>query len=180
MGSQLDIAGSFILAGMMLLSFNMFIVDKQQAELTSTNQVIRQEAMSSTTSLMMFDIRKAGYHCSGDKVLTADPDDLKFAGDIDNNGSVDTVQYAFKKTVITGGKNKMLLFRSVNGAATKGADLDILSLQFSYLDKNGASTTVPGDVKTIQASIRFKQRVTNTIDTVNVRKMDFRITPKNL
>jgi hypothetical protein len=180
MGSQLDIAGSFILAGMMLLAFNMFIVDKQQAELTSTNQVIRQESMASTTSLMMFDIRKAGYRSTSTPILISKAHTLAFTGDIDNNGSVDTVRYDCRKATTTTGVEKILLFRTYNGIASAGADLDITHLHYTYLDKDGTVTTIPGDVKTIVASIDFREHVRNPGDVAAIRTTDFRITPRNL
>ena len=97
MGSQLDIAGSFLIAGMMLMSFNMFILDKQQAEIAATNSVIRQSNVSEATQLMMWDMRKAGYNCApGTGMIRAQSNELRFLGDVDNNGSIDTIGYTFK------------------------------------------------------------------------------------
>ncbi len=178
MNSQLDIAGSFILAGMMLLSFNMLMVDKQRAELVCTNQVIRQVSVSEATSLMMFDLRKAGFRCTSNKVLACSASSISFRGDIDNNGVVDTVSYSLVQNT-KNGTARTLLRRQAAGTAGN-SDLDIQRLNFTYFDKDGNATLVPGDVKTITVTIAFRERVQTPGQQGTLRIADFRITPKNL
>jgi hypothetical protein len=100
-------------------------------------------------------------------------------GDVDNDGKVDTVRYEYKNGASKLSKIKGLLYRTYNGTTTP-SDLDIMEIGFTYYDKNGNTTTTAGDVKSIRAEIVFEEALGTTIDSTDVRRVDFRITPKNL
>lgn len=161
MGSHLDIIGSFILAGLLMVSFAVFMGDRQAGELEANNQVMAQTSMSDVSSLMLFDIRKAGYRVpvGTNPFKICEPNRLSFLGDIDNNGTVDTVTYRFATPVTTTpNPADSLLYRTVNGASDNGIDMGLTGLNFRYYTVGDSLTTDIAKVKRLTVEFRVQSR----------------------
>jgi hypothetical protein len=95
MSSHLDIIGSVIIAGMIILNFTVFMGERQESQIESTNKITAQTEMSDITSTLRHDLRKVGYGCDSLPVLRATSSAFVFRADLDNDGKIDTVGYAF-------------------------------------------------------------------------------------
>jgi hypothetical protein len=95
MSSHLDIIGSVIIAGMIILNFTVFMGERQESQIESTNKITAQTEMSDITSTLRHDLRKVGYGCDSLPILRATPGVFVFRSDLDNDGKIDTVGYAF-------------------------------------------------------------------------------------
>ncbi|MCB2204184.1 hypothetical protein KQI65_05495 [bacterium] len=95
MSTHLDIIGSVIIAGMIILNFTVFMGERQESQIESTNKITAQTEMTDITETLRHDLRKVGYGCDSAAILRAEPTLLVFRADLDNNGSIDTVAYAF-------------------------------------------------------------------------------------
>ena len=161
MGTHLDILGSFILAGLLMVSFAVFMGDRQSGELHTNNQVMAQTSMSDVSSLMLYDIRKVGYRVpvGTNPFRICDPTRLQFLGDIDNNGTVDTVTYNFA-TPVTSTPNPAdsLLYRTVNGVSDQGTDMGLTGLRFRYYTAGDTLTTDLATVKRLTVELRVQSR----------------------
>ncbi len=189
MSTHLDIVGSIILAGMLMLSIARFNADRQAALITVSSQSSNQMYMESATSLLMFDLRKAGYRVNaGNAFLLCEPRRMVFRGDLENDGSVDTVEYVWRGAVnYTPNPNDTLLWRFVNqpgamstiSSNTTGSDLGIVNIRFRYYTGTGAETTTPSAVRTVRVTMRVQSRypVNNEFEEFST---DFRVTPKNI
>lgn len=206
MSTHLDIVGSIILAGMLMLSIARFNTDRQAALMTASNTSTIQMQMESATTLLLFDLRKAGHRVtSGNAFLVCEPRRLVFRGDLENDGRVDTITYIWRGAVAyTPNPRDTLLWRSVNATsamsststAGSGSDLGICALRFRYYDKNNVETATIANVKTVRISIRVESRFPTQLDDqfqegfdevdVNDRTAfqqftsEIRITPRNV
>lgn len=95
MSSHLDIIGSVIIAGMIILNFTVFMGERQESQIESTNKITAQTEMSEITSTLRHDLRKVGYGCDSLPILRATSSAFVFRADLDNDGKIDTVGYAF-------------------------------------------------------------------------------------
>lgn len=179
MNTHLDIIGSFIIAGALILGFARFNANKQAAQLEATNSVMNQDAMSSFTGVMMSDLRKCGYGCAGEAFLTIQAQRLVFLSDIDNNGSIDTVKYWFA-TPATSTPNPAdsLLYRQVNNGPAHGASLGLVALRFQYYDAGNNATTSQVAVKSVGVTARV-QSMFAVNNVFAESRTAFRITPRN-
>ena len=179
MSSMLDIVGSVIIAGMVILNFAFFMDDKTSAEMSSQNKIQMLERMEGMQETMMSDLRKVGYGCDSLKVLTATAVQFRFRADIDNNGKLDTISYSF----ITRNANDVkdtqywYIVRQVN-QQRKTSQYNIQGCSFVYLRKDGTTTTTASEVRSIRIGTRVTSGTCN--ETAQTALSEFVITPKNL
>ena len=95
MSSHLDIIGSVIIAGMIILNFTVFMGERQDSQIESTNKITSQAEMSEVTQTLRHDLRKVGYGCDSLPILRATSTTFVFRADLDNDGKIDTVGYSF-------------------------------------------------------------------------------------
>ncbi|MBN1446629.1 MAG: hypothetical protein JXA28_01760 [Bacteroidetes bacterium] len=168
MSTHLDIVGSVIIAGMIILNFTFFMGERQESQIESVNKVTTQTEMTDVTQTLRHDLRKIGYGCDSLPIIYASPTRLVFRADIDNDGRIDTVGYAFapeldKSVTSTTTSTKIsstsetttstytletakadissfILHRRVNGQLYTGRDMNITGFFFKYYTTNAYGT----------------------------------------
>lgn len=186
MNSQLDIIGSVIIAGMIILNFAFFMGERQQSQITSSNKITQQGDLTDWTSVMRNDILKAGYGVDTFKVLRATPTLFSFRSDMDNNGTVDTITYVYMNPdnqQLFPGTQTGRLYRVVNGRRGQGADIGIVGFTFTYFTISAqqrlVETTYAGDVKAVGVQMRVKSQL-ETGGECQYARTDFTVNPRNL
>jgi hypothetical protein len=181
MTTMLDIIGSVIVGGLVILGMSQFILDRQAAVIDSTDKTTAQITNESITSTMMYDLRKIGYNVKTTPVfLLCRPTALTALGDIDNNGVVDTIRYWWSGAVTsTPNPNDSLLFRKINNETTEGLDVGLTNLRFTYLNSSGSETTTPADVRAVQVSIATQGKLPASND-IDEGFSEFRISPRSI
>ncbi len=180
MSTFLDIIGSVIIAGMLLINFALFMDSKQESDIEANNKVMMQGDMRDVGTTMMHDLRKIGFGCDTLEIIKSLPTVLAFRGDIDNDSKIDTVVWWYGiKSVAIVASAKNILFRVVNGSSKTGFDLPVNSFAFTYLDKDNLPTTTSADVQSIQVALDLREAM--VIAGKNYQsKFSFNISPKNL
>lgn len=198
----LDIIGSTVVAGLILLVVFQLNHSMGNMSFQNTLDVVTQENAKTIADMINYDFYKIGYHgdiTSADPIVEiADSDRIKFRSDIDNNGSIDTVQYFTSLTPYyvpgsaTGFKQ---LYRNVNASTGPGARLGITSFKLTYYDTLGVLLNFPTPSDTAIRrrirSIKIQMMVKNPIasDTTFAATLDTTfaatywekwISPKNL
>ncbi|MGA8265624.1 MAG: hypothetical protein WB779_14370 [Ignavibacteriaceae bacterium] len=180
MGSNviLDIVGSILVGGLVLLM--MFRLNAQATSnlYNSSSELNIQLAMTSVVHVMEGDFRKIGYCKDWDKIsdpteaiIYADTSSIKFLTDINDNGNVDTLSYYLGPTSElsnTANPRDRLLYRVVNSETPKSSDVGITIFRLTYFDALGnlLSTPVnpPGLIHTIQIDVQVEN--SEPIDSV--------------
>jgi hypothetical protein len=161
MGTQLDIVGSFVIAGLLLLA-----IFGTSASLTATAtqnalDILAQENLSVVTEMILYDFHKIGYYPSHEppddfRILSMSPNGLRFRSDIDNDGSIDTVSYSVGDTSeVSGTPNRkdFILYRLVGNEPRLGAALGVTDFHLLYRDADDNVTVVPKDVRSIEVGL---------------------------
>jgi hypothetical protein len=180
MGTFLDIVGSVMLAGLLTLTFGTLMGDRQSALMESNDQSTIQLQMDNASELLLSDLRKIGFMTAVEPVLSCQARSITFLGDIDYNGSVDTVRYRMGGPVdYTPNPNDSLLCRQVNSGPESASDLGVTSLRFIYFNAAGSVTTTANDVASVQVRITVQSRspVDSTYQSIT---QDLRVSPRNL
>jgi len=174
----LDIVGSIITGGLLLLILARTNASAIQNTYNNNSDLITQQNLSTIVLLLENDFRKIGY--MGDyikagqldptkAIIYADTSSIKFLGDIDNNGVMDTVYYYEGPTSELSGTpnpNDRMLYRSIsstnpaNNLFTKSGSMGITQFYLTYFDDfgNQLSTPVsaPGSIYEIQITLQVQ------------------------
>jgi len=186
MGSQaiLDVIGSFILFGWLLLSTIRVGTANSENMQSYGGELLVQQNLVEITKLLEYDFRKIGY-CKEPNlipdptkaILLADSTRIKFLTDVDltgtgPDGNIDSVYYYLGPTselASTTNPRDRMLYRVVNAAAPKGANLGVTSFILKYFDGQGNAIGSPvtganlQKIQTIQISIIVENTVASEI-----------------
>jgi hypothetical protein len=182
MGSQvvIDIIGSFLLFGWLLLSTIRVGTANSENMQSYGGELLVQENLVEVTKLLEYDFRKIGYCKEPNKlpdptraILLADSTRIKFLSDVDITGSgpdgnLDSVYYYLgpvSDLASTNNPRDRLLYRVVDTEPAKGANLGVTSFRLLYFDGQGNLMTPPvtgGNLQKIQ-TIQISLIIENTV-----------------
>jgi hypothetical protein len=168
----LDIIGSIIAGGFLLLILARTNASAIQNTYNNNSDLITQQNLSTVVLLLENDFRKIGYMGDWSKagqidptkaILYADSTSIKFIGDIDNDGVMDTVYYYVGPTSELSGTpnpNDRILYRSVSGTLTKSGSMGITQFSLAYFDDFGNQLSfpisAPGAIEEIQITLQVQ------------------------
>ena len=180
---DIEMAGSFIIGGMLLLSILSLNADIMETATMNSLGTIAQKNATVIVSILEYDIRKMGYSVPTGTVVITDLTDstITFLGDVDDDNSIDTIRYylsPISEPSDTENPNDRYLYRSVNGAALDVA-LGLISWNLTYYNSAGAATTTPADVRTIRISFTVETAFPFD-ETYGSARWEGRFSPKNM
>ncbi len=160
MSYMLDIVGSFIIAGLLLLAVMSSYTNVNEFALISSMNLTVQENLKEWTQIVRHDFRKIGFHVNDttSAIQSIDSTSISFLADIDNNGTVDSVSYFLSDPdQVPGTENPRdrMLNRLVSGQLTSGS-LGLTDFQLRYYDGIGNLTWVPDEVKAVEVFIQIE------------------------
>lgn len=176
MGSQviLDIIGSFIIFGWLLLTSIRVSVANSENLQTYGGELLVQQNLVEVTKLLEYDFRKIGFCLEPNRIpdptkaiVLADSTRLKFLTDVDLTGTgpdgiVDSIYYYLGPTSELAGTmnpRDRMLYRVVNAETPNGSNLGVTSFKFLYFDSQGNPLPLPitganlQRIQTIQISL---------------------------
>jgi hypothetical protein len=176
MGSQviIDLIGSLILFGWLLLTSIRVSVANSENLQTYGGELLVQENLVEVTELLEYDFRKIGFCLEPNNIpdptraiLLADSSRIKFLTDVDLTGTgpdgiVDSVYYYLgpvSELSTTQNPRDRFLYRVVNDQPAKGANLGVTQFKMSYYDAQGNALAFPitglnlQKIQTIQISL---------------------------
>ena len=149
----LDIIGSIIIAGILMLS--IFRVNNSSTEdlYKGTGNLVAQTNLATVVQILETDFRRIGY-CADWKqipvpteaILNADSAGIRYLTDVDKDGNVDTMYYYFDPiTDIPGTPNPRdrFLYRVVNGETPVGVNLGVTQFSLEYFNALGSKLSFP-------------------------------------
>ena len=155
--------GGIVLA--MLITFNGNIVEEASGQ---TIRMMAQTDLTAVIDVVDFEFRKMGYNLSGSDsaIVYADSSKIKFRGDFNNNGTVQTLTYYLDPTAASGhaNKNTRILYRAVDAEPAQTINLGITRFRLAYFDKNGIPFTgypvsKPSQIKSFKIVLNIESTV---------------------
>ena len=164
MAVVLDLVGSFMIAGMVLmmgLGLNANVVNSTgsfQAD------VVVQESLVSLVQSVEFDFRKMGYGVQDPTTVLqrADSTYITFLSDVNNDGVVDTVSWYLGGSIVsTPNPNDRILYRKVSsptaGVSTLVGSLPgVTKFSMKYLDQDGQPVVVLSQIWIVETTMRVE------------------------
>jgi hypothetical protein len=190
----LDILGSIIIGGLVLLILFRVNTSATSNLYTNTSEANVQSAMISVGQVLEEDFRKIGYCKDWTKIpdptkaiLFADTSSIKFLTDLNNDGNVDTLSYYLgpaSELLNTPNPNDRLLYRVANSETPKSSNVGITEFKITYFDTFGnilsTPVTPPSQIQKMQIDIKVEN--TEPIDSTYVVAFwrQLRLTARNL
>lgn len=161
MGYLIDLIGSYIIGGFVLLIIAMLNI---YVDNTSTNIIFNNVAQGDLTSgvdLINNDFYKIGYRVPLHPIISADSSNISFCSDINDSGTIDTLQYYSGSTTqltTTKNPNDMPLYRIINNQSPT-IGLIVTDFKLTYYDSIGVQ---------IPYSALITQAARDQIKSVNI------------
>lgn len=163
----IDILGSIIVGGllfMILLRMNDAAVKNIY---NNSGDLIVQQCLVELVTVLEYDFRKIGYCSDWEKVppasqaiISADSNRIDYLTDVDSDGNIDTMHYYIGSvSELSGTPNPRdkILYRVVNSATPKGANLGVTSFNIVYYDPLGNRLNFPitqtGQIYTVEVNL---------------------------
>lgn len=162
MSSLIDIIGSSIIGGFLLLLLFNVMDTTGEYFISHGDDLIVQQNLTSIASILEHDLRKMGFMVPENQLsmIQADSTTLKFRGDIDKDFIVDTVEYYVGPTsdlTVTQNPDDRYLYRKVNGLPNTGAKAGVVTnFMFEYLDQDGNPAANLGSIKMIRINMKVE------------------------
>ena len=189
MSDWLDVVGSFVIGGMVILIFANLNISISVAASENLFSGIVQGGLTSATDLIEYDFYKIGYRNSGNNIEIADSNEIKFYSDIDNDGVTDELHYFLgdaKTFTETSNPNDFLLTREKN-EEIPAASIPVVDFKLTYYDSLGqkidytllSSQSERDKIKTLR--VRMKCESADMIDDhYEAVEWEKTIKPKNI
>jgi hypothetical protein len=164
MGYLLDIVGSFIIAGMVVMILLAVNINNSAASNAILFTTIEQGKMTDVSELIEYDFYKIGYRIPDEKIAIADSNEIKFYTDINNNDFADSVHYYLGELTdlsSTSNPNDKPLYRRRNDTDNLTTKIPVVDFHLSYFDSIGntldyaslTSSAVRDRIKSIKIKI---------------------------
>ena len=176
MSVMLDLIGSIVISAyviLMGLQLNQSIAGSFDASKANLNV---QESLVDIVRSIESDFRKIGYNVADPKTSIAvmQPTYLRFRGDIDNDGVVDSVSWYVGAPLTTLANDSIrVLYRQVNDETPVGTALGVTEVRLAYLTEAGKVTTVPSQVWIIETTLRVESPYTVADQVKGYEEMDY-------
>ncbi|MFQ5601903.1 MAG: hypothetical protein ACE5HS_01390 [bacterium] len=156
MDSTLTLLGSIVIGGLFMLGLMTFYGGVIDNSYVKTLELLTQETSASFLEIIEHDFRRIGSAVQIPANAILDTSEITFLGDIDENGSADTVRYYTSTTSLVGStpnSNDVILYRVVNGVNTLDAVAGVTEFDVAFLDETGHRTTDLAMVRTLEVSL---------------------------
>lgn len=157
----IDIVGSIMLAGLLILTINTGVADLNETTYEQTYTLNTQTNMVALARIIEHDLVKIGFRAPEPVILKADSQGIVFHSDLSNDGSAKKVTYSVGAPTdppasATANPRDFTLYRKVSGEPALGLSSGLVEFRFTYLDSTGAVTTSPDEVDAIQILLRLE------------------------
>ena len=163
----LDILGSTIIGGILMMSLFQINGSAVENNYTGNGELIAQQNLATIVQVLEHDFRKIGYCADWKKIpvptesiLAADSNSIQFLTDVNSDGNVDTMLYYLgpsSELSQTPNPRDRFLYRVVNNEAPVGVNLGVTQFHMTFYDALGNELNfpiaTPGEIFTMQIDL---------------------------
>ena len=156
MSIVLDLVGSVIIAGILLLMMFNANTYQSNARFASDSELQMQQNAKTLADILSYDLRKIGYECKTNPFLVADSERVSYYADMNRDGTPDVVTYIISDTsqaISTTNPEDRVLIRIVNNDTIAGPSLGLTKIRFSYYNDGGIPTSDFNEIDFVKAEL---------------------------
>lgn len=174
MGTQvlLDILSAMFIGGVLILTLQRVNQESLSQFYYYTSDFILQQSLIDLIGLVEVDLKRIGYTSNPQliptptqAILAADSSSFRFIGDVDANGTIDTIRYMLSATsALASTKNPRdrILYKQINSSQPFILNANVTQFRFDYYNALGNPIPVPipasetGAISTIRLSVQVE------------------------
>lgn len=140
MNNILDIVGSFIVAGMVILLVITLNLNMNSTSIETIESSKVQTNTAVNSIIFDYDLYKIGYRATSNRITKADSNWIIYKSDYDNNGSLDSIEYKLGPTsdlAATTNQNDRLIYKKINTGSYLSMGV-VSFLKIFYYDSVGS------------------------------------------
>lgn len=167
------------MAGVLVIGTSSLYIGLQRVYINQARISQLQHQMRVSMNTMAREIRRAGYNPDATNATfglqTMGNNSIYFTYDVNANGTLDSDEkYKFRKN------SNVLEYSKNNGTTWYDLPGEMTSLAFYYYDKNGTTTTIPGDAAVVQITITGRTKLSAGSDMYHYQTLNSRVKVRNL
>lgn len=165
MSALLDTIFSMVIGGMILIFVHHLNININTAAASKTMSTSVQQHVTNFTDILESDLRKAGYNAFVPATISlAESTRIRFKGDFDNNGTVDSLFYYFGAIADPEFTNPAarVIYRQLNAGPAEAVHLGATRLRFWYFSAAGTplattpAVSNPAVIRTIKIGLKIE------------------------
>ena len=176
----MDIIGSFIIGGIILImSTKLSVVMSDNGQQTNVSLAAEQNCVT-LSKMLESDLAKAGHRKQSNVMIVTDSTKIEFYGDIDDDGTVDSVSYSsgpLTSSYISLNPRHRLMYRTWNTTTTT-MNLGVTKFNVIYYDSAGVKTSQPNLVRSFKVKMDLESVIPMSDTTYAVVHWEQYIKPK--
>ncbi len=151
---MLDLVASMVVRGAIVYIVLTMNISLNELLFEKALYAIVKQNTATISDVLRNDFRYIGYAVSvGNAFLLADSNEIKFQGDIDNNGFIDTLHfYIGPVTEMAGTPNPAdrIIYRRLNSGTPFDFGHGVTQFHITYYNKDGGVTSTLSEIKTLK------------------------------
>jgi len=186
----LDIVGSFIIAGMVVMILLTVNINNSASSSVILFTTLEQRKVTDVSELIEYDFYKLGYRIPGEKISVADSNEIKFYTDINDNDLADSIHYYLGETTdlsYTSNPDDKPLHRNRNNQDSLSTEIPVVDFHLSYFDSIGNSLDYASLTSSAGRELIKSIKIKITVESDEIYDEQYRtsewkkkISPKNL
>ncbi len=142
---------------MLILAMLTLLFATQDASYSMIQSISTHGRLLTVTNMLQSDLHSAGIGVpdSADTFLTADSTRILFLGDIDLDGTADSLHYFLDEIIEQSGDTLYAFKRLVGSVPENIESLGEASVKFSFYDGEGNAAVTPGGVRCVGTRLKF-------------------------
>lgn len=176
MNHLLDIAGSYIVGGIILLAVVGLTLHFSSISQDTKMSEISHRSLTDLGEIIEHDFNRLGYRVeSSDKITSVNANAISFLSDLDNDGVIDTIIYS----EVSDQADEKFLKRRVANQSSSEWQMQVSDLIIEGFDSAGASTYSINNIRSIAVTVILENETETDADIAGkIWKRQF--FPKNL
>lgn len=171
----LDLAGSFVVRASMFTVMLGLTVTMNNALYESTQQANTKAYVATVADIIYKDLNLAGNNVTGTAFTIANSSQLRFSGDLDNQGPIETVWYY---TVLDPTTGFYKVYRQIDSETPLLIGQNFKSISFQYYDVKGVPSTDMDKIRAVR--VKVEAQVEGVTQGMTTAVNDFKVYPANL
>lgn len=157
----LDIVGSVILAGLIILAMNNGVAELNETTYEQTYSLTQQTNIVALARIIEHDFVKIGYRAPDSAIVEADSQSITFRSDLYNDDTLRTVTYTLctpegEPVSEVANPAEMVLFREVTGETPAAISSGLVEFSLTYFDSTGRATSSADEVHAIAVRVELQ------------------------
>lgn len=170
----------------MMVAIAMAVQTQSKSSNRETGRVDLNHNLQNASIRLQKELRMAGYQSGATSgmnvgaITTANPSDMTFVYDTDDDGAREAVSFRLDNSSDLGYDVSHPRLVMVDAAGILPAGSDITGVTFVYYDANGAATAVLDDIRNIKVTLNARSaRINPDTGAYITGSLTFRVSPRN-